>query len=112
MNRRFNTMKLNLILSMIVALTLTVSGESFAREKVEKPTNVKSKAAGKVVKNAAKGAAVGGVVGKVTDEPGKGVAVGAAAVGAKKILGKDDDDSKKKDGLLDDKSGKGLKKRK
>lgn len=105
-------MKLNLVVCTIVALILTVSGASFAQKKIENPTNVKSKAAGKVVKNAAKGAAVGGAVGKVTDEPGKGVAVGAAAIGVKKILGDDDKDSKKKDALSDEKSGKGLKKRK
>ena len=118
LNREFQyTMKLNLVVCIIVTLIMTISGVSFARDKDEKTTNIKSKAAGKVVKKAAKGAAVGaaavgGVVGKITDEPGKGAAVGAAAVGAKKILGKDDKDSKRKDGLLNEKPMKGLKNRK
>jgi hypothetical protein len=104
-------MKRNLIACGIAAVLLITTEASFALEKDVNPTNVKSKAAGKVVKNAGKSAAVGAVAGKITDEPGKGVAAGAAVLGTKKILDNDKKDTKKKNPLPDNKPEKGSKRR-
>ena len=101
----------NFITCIIVVLFLTTAEASFALEKDINPTNVKSNAAGKVVKNAGKSVAVGAVAGKITDEPGKGVAAGAAVLGTKKILDNDKKDSKNQVPLLDKKPEQGSKRR-